>query len=79
VGEPTNGVLSDELGKSLPGGWEYSLSNEVYFDHLGENHEVTGLPPHVSAPVFDLEEIKRGRDPAIESALQLLMPEDERQ
>jgi hypothetical protein len=74
IGEPTNGLLSDELEKSLPGDWDFTLSNEVYFDHLGVCHEVTGVVPHTHVPVFDLRDLKTARDPAIEAALQILIP-----
>ena len=42
VGENSQGIHSDILSKTLPNGWEIGLSNEVYTDYLGVNHEVTG-------------------------------------
>lgn len=72
VGENSNGIHSDILSKSLPNGWEIGLSNEVYIDHLGVNHEVTGVPPEVQAPTFSLAGIADGIDPAINAALEAL-------
>lgn len=72
VGENTNGILSDVLEKTLPNGWEIWLANEVYFDHLGENHEVTGITPDVEAPAFSLEAIEEGNNAAIDAALTAL-------
>lgn len=74
VGEPTNGILSDELYKSLPKGWEFSLSNEVYYDHTGVNHEVKGIIPQIQVPVFSLKDIKTGQDSALEASLKALLP-----
>jgi len=69
VGESTNGILSDTLSKSLPNGWEVSLSNEVYTDAFGFNHEVSGVPAQIDAPTFSLEAIEQNRDAAIDAAL----------
>jgi carboxyl-terminal processing protease len=74
IGEPTNGILSDGLYKSLPKGWEFSLSNEVYYDHTGVNHEAKGIMPQIQAPVFSLEDLKTGQDSALEASLKLLEP-----
>ncbi len=74
VGEPTNGILSDELYKSLPKSWAFTLSNEVYYDHLGVNHEVKGIIPHIQAPVFTLKDLEAGRNSALEAALKALAP-----
>lgn len=74
LGEPTNGILSDELFKSLPMDWEFTLSNEVYYDHMGVNHEVKGIIPHVHAEVFSLNDLETGRNSALEAALKMLAP-----
>ena len=52
VGKPTEGVLSDVLGKSLPNGWELGISNEVYVDHEGVCYEAKGIPPAIEMDVF---------------------------
>lgn len=45
IGSNTNGAFSDILNKSLPNGWNYWLSNEVYEGMNGKNYEVYGIPP----------------------------------
>jgi carboxyl-terminal processing protease len=45
VGSRTNGALSDALGKTLPNGWYFSISNEVYEDTQGICYETIGVPP----------------------------------
>ena len=45
---------------------------DVSFDHLGQNHEVTGIAPDVEAPVFSLEAIEAGANAAIDVALEQL-------
>jgi len=72
VGESSNGILSDVLEKTLPNGWEIWLANEVYLDIQGQSHEVNGVAPEVEAPVFSLEAIDTGYNPAIDAALQAL-------
>jgi len=72
VGENSNGILSNTLSKTLPNGWEIFLSNEVFRDHLGMNHEVTGVPVDVRAATFSIEAIEQNKDPAIEAAITTL-------
>ena len=47
IGSATAGIFSDMLDKVLPNGWEVSLSNEVYLDHKGINHEAKGISPDI--------------------------------
>jgi len=42
VGSRTEGVFSDVLDRSLPNGWEFGLSSEVYEDLNGTNYEGLG-------------------------------------
>lgn len=79
IGSNTEGIFSDILGKKLPNGWEYGLSNEIYLSADGINYEKQGLPSD-----FDLKykrnpeefynnlfiEIKTG-DHAIEKVMEL--------
>lgn len=53
VGERTAGMLSDNLIKRLPNGWELSLSNEVYSAHDGGLFEGVGVPPNLPMEVVD--------------------------
>lgn len=69
IGENTAGILSDILGKPLPNGWEFSLSNEVYRDADGVSFEGVGITPDIEVPVFSVEAILAGMDPALDLAL----------
>jgi C-terminal processing protease CtpA/Prc len=44
IGSHTNGAISDALQKTLPNGWHYSLSNEVYTDNNDICYENIGVP-----------------------------------
>lgn len=44
IGSHTNGALSDALGKKLPNGWYFSVSNEEYFDNNNVCYESIGIP-----------------------------------
>ncbi|MFZ0254745.1 MAG: S41 family peptidase [Gammaproteobacteria bacterium] len=74
VGELTRGVLSDELEKSLPNGWMVTLSNEVYYDHIGTSYEAKGIPPHIKASVFSLNDLEAGQNSALDTALDAVLP-----
>ena len=71
VGEATLGILSDNLYKRLPNGWEVSLSNEIYQDPDGAVWEGVGIPPHVATPVFDPADIAGGLRLAVDAGLVL--------
>lgn len=47
IGSRTEGVFSDILDKTLPNGWEFGLSSEVYLDLQGNNYEGKGISPDV--------------------------------
>jgi len=72
VGENSQGILSEIFARTLPNEWVVTLSNEVFTDSMGLNHEVTGVPPQVNAPTFSLEAIAESRDAAIDAALETL-------
>lgn len=46
IGSHTNGAISDALQKTLPNGWHFSLSNEVYTDNIDKCYENIGVPVH---------------------------------
>lgn len=71
IGETTEGILSDILVKPLPNGWAVGLSNEVYLDAEGTSFEGVGVSPDIEVPVFRVENIVSGVDPALELALSL--------
>lgn len=71
VGEATLGILSDNLYKRLPNGWEVSLSNEIYQAPDGALYEAVGIPPEVETPVFDPNDVRGGFRQAVERAIAL--------
>jgi hypothetical protein len=72
IGEATQGIFSDRLGRDLPNGWSFDLPNEVYLTADSAVFEGTGIPPHISVPVFSEEDLHSGRDSALEKCLGLL-------
>lgn len=44
IGSHTNGAISDALEKTLPNGWYFSVSNEVYTDMNDKCYENIGIP-----------------------------------
>ncbi len=72
IGGPSSGTLSDVLDKDLPNGWAFGLSNEVYLDQHGKSHEVSGILPQTEVLTFSINNLKNGRDSAIEAALEIL-------
>jgi len=72
IGENSHGIFSDKLEKVLPNGWDFTLSNEVFYDAEGINYEVIGVPPHESVTAFSLCDIEASKDSAIEKAIQML-------
>lgn len=44
IGSHTNGAISDALEKTLPNGWYFSVSNEIYTDMKGKCYENIGIP-----------------------------------
>lgn len=74
VGSPTEGVFSDILGKSLPNGWEFGLSNEIYESVEGVDYENQGIPAEKAIPYSQdtrsfyesLQNIEKEGDSAIE-------------
>jgi hypothetical protein len=71
VGENTQGVFSDVLGRKLPNGWRFGLPNERFVTD-GKSYDGPGIPPDVTVPVFPKADLDAGRDGALEKALELL-------
>lgn len=69
IGEATLGILSDNLYKRLPNGWEVSLSNEIYQAADGGLFEAIGVPPDVECPVFDPADVRGGFGQAVRVAV----------
>jgi hypothetical protein len=72
IGENTQGVFSDVLGRRLPNGWTFGLPNEVYRTPQGTTFDGPGIPPDIAVPVFADDDVAAGQDPAIVRALEIL-------
>jgi C-terminal processing protease CtpA/Prc len=72
IGENTQGVFSDVLGRRLPNGWRFGLPNEVFRTPQGTTFDGPGIPPDVAVPVFVDEDVAAGKDPGMARALELL-------
>ena len=71
IGENTQGVFSDVLGRVLPNGWRFGLPNERFVTD-GKSYDGAGIPPDLVVPVFPKSDLDAGRDGAVEKALELL-------
>jgi hypothetical protein len=72
IGENTQGVFSDVLGRELPNGWSFGLPNEVFRTAQGTSFDGPGIPPDIIVPVFADDDIAAGRDPGMAKALEIL-------
>jgi hypothetical protein len=72
VGENTQGVFSDVLGRVLPNGWRMGLPNELFLTEQGTSFDGPGIPPTVAVPTFTKADLEAGRDPGLERAMALL-------
>jgi hypothetical protein len=72
VGENTQGVFSDVLGRKLPNGFRFGLPNEIFLTEDGKAFDGPGIPPHLKIPVFPREDLEKGRDSGMEKALEIL-------
>ncbi|KZN31625.1 serine hydrolase [Pseudoalteromonas luteoviolacea] len=70
IGEATNGSVSDSLTHELPGGWELSLSHEVYKNNAGKILEKAGVTPDVLMPAYASVDHKLNTDTPIEFVIQ---------
>jgi hypothetical protein len=71
VGETTQGVFSDVLGRALPNGWRFGLANERFVTN-GKSYDHTGIAPGIVVESFTPAARATGRDAAVERALTLL-------
>jgi Peptidase family S41 len=72
IGENTQGVFSDVLGRKLPNGWRFGLPNEIYRTAEGKIFDLVGIPPDIEVPVFADADVAAGKDPAMARALEIL-------
>jgi C-terminal processing protease CtpA/Prc len=73
IGQNTQGVFSDVLGRKLPNGWIFGLSNERFLAIDGADFEGAGIPPDIETPVFTPDDLQAGRDSALEKAMEILV------
>jgi hypothetical protein len=71
VGENTQGVFSDVLGRRLPNGWVFRLPNERFVTD-GKSYDVVGIAPDVFVESLTPAARGTGKDAAIEKAIALL-------
>ncbi|PPS68305.1 MULTISPECIES: S41 family peptidase [Streptomyces] len=72
VGQPTQGVFSDVMQRNLPNGMTAILPNEEFLNRSGRTYDGTGIPPHLTEPVFTKEEFAKKRDSAFDRAVSAL-------
>lgn len=71
IGDRTNGIFSYQLEKTLPNGWEYCLSYQVYLSADMVCYEGKGVPVDVEL-LNKKSDIETGVDPLIVRALAML-------
>jgi hypothetical protein len=72
IGENTQGVFADVLGRKLPNGWRFGMPNEVFLTPQGSAFDGPGIPPDIQIPVFAPADLAAGKDPAMAKALEIL-------
>ncbi|MEU6633659.1 S41 family peptidase [Streptomyces parvus] len=72
IGQPTQGVFSDVMMRKLPNGMSAYLPNEEFLTSSGQTFDGTGIPPHLTEPVFTKEEFDRKKDSAFDRAVSVL-------
>ena len=77
IGATTQGILSDELYRTLPNGWSFSLSNEIYLAHDDALFEAVGVPPEVEAPFLMPSDLERRIDRGIDTAISVMAARNE--
>jgi Peptidase family S41/Tricorn protease C1 domain len=65
IGSTTQGVFADDMERTLPNGWTFTLGNEEYVAPDGQNYEGVGIPPTVQVPVFTPAELAQHQDSAL--------------
>jgi len=68
IGERTMGVWSNTLIRTLPNGWQFTLSNETVYDPQGICYEAKGYPPDIETP-FSESRFSEGIDSILEEAI----------
>ncbi|MEM6699603.1 MAG: S41 family peptidase, partial [Bacteroidota bacterium] len=71
VGDTTKGAFANAINRDLPNGWGYSMSIGDWRAADGTSYEGKGVPPDVLVE-NNTEDVLRGKDEALESAIELL-------
>jgi hypothetical protein len=71
VGENTQGVFSDVLGRTLPNGWRFGLPNERFVTD-GKTYDGPGIAPDVAVESFTPQGLASGKDAGVERAVAIL-------
>jgi C-terminal processing protease CtpA/Prc len=79
IGENTQGVFSDVVGRKLPNGWTFGVPNEKYLTETGKSFDSQGVPPNIHVPVFPKADLQSARDGALERAIAVLRSKDLRE
>ena len=60
------------MERNLPNGMTAMLPNEEFLNRSGRTYDGTGIPPHITEPVFTKEEFTEKRDSAFDRAVRVL-------
>jgi hypothetical protein len=71
LGDHTNGIFSYTLDETLPNGWDYCLSYQVYLSADMVCYEGKGIPVDIEL-LNTKADIENGADPLIVRALEVL-------
>jgi len=71
IGETTQGVFSDVLGRQMPNGWRFGLANERFVTD-GKSFDNVGIAPDVAVESLTPAARATGKDAAVEKALAML-------
>jgi carboxyl-terminal processing protease len=77
LGEDTNGIFSYQLEKTLPNGWDYSLSYQEYLSADMICYEGKGVPADIEL-LNTKADLDAGEDPLITRALEILSQQNNR-
>ncbi len=72
IGENTQGVFSNVLGRRLPNGWRFGLPNELFLTAEGTSFDGDGIPPTIAIPTFAAADLAAGRDPGLDRAIAVI-------
>lgn len=72
IGENTQGVFSDILGRHLPNAWQFGLPNELFLTEEGTSFDGEGIPPTIAVPPFTAADLTGLRDTGLDRAIAVL-------